>query len=146
MIDKQSQQEVEDLVGEIDLIYDSHCPACDYYCHLVKIRESLGPLNLIDTRDNPDILQQITARGWDIDEGMVLRVADQLYYGSEAIHLLSLLGTSSGLFNRLNFWIFKSAQRADICYPLLRACMGLLLKILRRSRINNLEIEGKDRF
>ena len=130
----------------VDLVYDSQCPACDFYCNLVHIRESIGELNLVDARDNPKILQEITAKGWDIDEGMVLRVDNQLYYGSDAIHALSLLGTRSGFFNRLNYWVFKSGKRSQILYPFLRGCRGFLLKLLRRTRINNLEINGRDRF
>lgn len=110
------------------------------------MRDSVGELNLIDARENPEIMQEITARGWDIDEGMVLRVEDQLYYGSDAIHALSLLGTRAGIFNRLNYWIFESSKRAHLLYPILRSCRGLLLKILRRTRINNLKVEGRNRF
>ncbi len=130
----------------IDLVYDTECPSCDFYCKLVRVRESAGVLNLIDARENPEILQEISARGWDIDEGMVLRVEDQLYYGSDAIHTLSLLGTRSGLFNRLNYWMFKSSNRAHLLYPLLKSYRGLLLRILRRTRINNLQVVGKDKF
>lgn len=130
----------------IDLVYDTQCPACDWYCHLVRIEESVGHLNLIDARDNPEILQEITTRGWDIDEGMVVRIADQLYYGSDAIHSLSLLGSRFGVFNRLNHWIFRSKLRAQFLYPILRSARGLLLKILGCRRINNLKIDNNDRF
>ena len=130
----------------IDLVYDSQCPACDFYCKLVRVRESIGELNLVDARDNPDILQDITAKGWDIDEGMVLRIDKQLYYGSDAIHVLSLLGTRSDIFNRLNYWMFKSHKGSQILYPFLRGCRALLLKLLGRTRINNLGLEGRDRF
>jgi hypothetical protein len=112
----------------------------------MRVRESVGILNLIDARDNPPIMQEITNRGWDIDQGMVLRVDNQLYYGSDAIQVLSLLGSRSGVFNRLNYWAFKSQRRCSILYPVLRGCRGILLKILRRSRINNLQIEGRERF
>ena len=130
----------------LDLVYDAQCPACDLYCNLVKVRETVGALNLIDARENPPIMKEITTRGWDIDEGMVLRIGDELYYGDDAIHALSLLSSRSGLFNRLNHWVFKSRRRSALFYPILKSCRGLLLKILRRTRINNLNIEGKNRF
>ncbi len=143
MADKlQTQEDIKRL----DLVYDTQCPACDFYCKLVRVRDSAGALNLIDARENPEIMQEITARGWDIDEGMALRVGDQLYYGSDAIHALSLLGTRAGIFNKLNYWIFESSKRAHLLYPILRSCRGLLLKILRRTRINNLQVEGRNRF
>lgn len=130
----------------IELIYDSQCPACDFYCKLVRLRESVGALVLIDARTNPPIMQEISSRGWDIDEGMVLKLGDQLYYGSEAIHMLSLLSSDSGFFNRINYRLFKSPRRAAVIYPVLRFLRGLLLKLLRRTRINNLQREGRERF
>lgn len=131
---------------KIELVYDTQCPACDFYCNLVRIRQSVGDLQLVDARNNPPIMEEITRRGWDIDEGMVLVVDDQLYYGSDAIHALALMGSSSGLFNRLNRWVFRSQARAALLYPLLRSFRALLLKLLRVSRINNLGIQGRDRF
>jgi hypothetical protein len=28
--------------AEVLVIYDKQCPACDYYCNMVRIRESVG--------------------------------------------------------------------------------------------------------
>lgn len=131
---------------KIELVYDTQCPACDVYCNLVRLGESVGELELVDARTNPPAMAEINRRGWDIDEGMVLVAGDQLYYGSDAIHALSLMSSRSGLFNRLNYWLFRSKGRARFFYPILRACRGLLLKLMGVSRINNLQVSGRDRF
>lgn len=132
--------------GEILLVYDSQCPACDYYCKLAQIRSSVGQLRLVDARDGGAIMQEITRAGFDIDEGMVLKLGDNLYYGADAIHMLSLLSTRSGIFNRLTYWTFRSRSVARILYPVLRSGRNLLLKVLGVTRINNLQIPGRDRF
>jgi predicted DCC family thiol-disulfide oxidoreductase YuxK len=131
---------------EILLVYDRECPACNAYCQVVRIRESVGELRIVDARENSEVLKEITAQGLDIDQGMVLKMGGQLYYGSDAIHTLALIGSRSGVFNRLNYWIFKSKTLSAILYPVLRACRNLLLKILGKTRINNLDIENNDRF
>lgn len=131
---------------KIELVYDKQCPACDFYCNLVRIEQSVGELTLVDARQNPRVMDEITRRGWDIDEGMVLKVGDQLYYGSDAIHALSLMSSRSGFFNRLNYWLFRSSGRSRFLYPILRFLRGLLLKLMGLTRINNLNIEGRDRF
>lgn len=131
---------------EILLIYDKQCPACDYYCNIVNIREDVGTLTLVDARDASDVMNQITAKGWDIDQGMVVKAGDVLYYGADAIHTLSLMGSQAGWFNRLNYWIFRSKTRAKILYPLLKSLRNVLLKTLGVSKINNLGFEGNDRF
>jgi len=91
-------------------------------------------------------MEAITVAGMDIDQGMVLKLEDQLYYGSDAIHVLALISNRSGVFNRLNYWLFSSRYLSRLVYPILRALRNLLLKLLGRSRINNLGIPGNDRF
>ena len=131
---------------ELLLVYDTQCPACDYYCQLVRIRDSVGQLKLVDAREPSEIMNEVTAAGLDIDQGMVLIMGDSMYYGADAIHMLSLIGTRSGFFNRLNYWLFRSKAVSKIVYPILRFFRNLLLKLLGRTRINNLNIEGNDRF
>lgn len=131
---------------QILLIYDKECPACHFYCQIVRIRQSVGELVLIDARENPEVLQEITAEGLDIDQGMVLKMDGLLYYGADAIHLLALLSSRSGLFNRLNYWLFSSKKISGILYPILRSFRNVLLKILGKTKINNLKQGGNERF
>jgi predicted DCC family thiol-disulfide oxidoreductase YuxK len=131
---------------EILLVYDGECPLCNAYCKVARIRESLGTLKLIDARESSDVRDEMTAKGLDIDQGMALKVGDSLYYGSDAIFTLSLMSSRLGVFNRFNYWLFGSQRRAHLLYPLLRSCRNLLLKLLRRSKINNLGLPGNDRF
>jgi predicted DCC family thiol-disulfide oxidoreductase YuxK len=131
---------------EVLLVYDRECPACNAYCQVVKIRESVGNLRIVDARENSEVLHEITAAGLDIDQGVVLKMGDQLYYGSDAIHTLALIGSRSGVLNRINYWVFKSKKISSILYPFLRFLRNLLLKILGKSKINNLEIKGNDKF
>lgn len=131
---------------EILLVYDKECPACNAYCQIVRIRESVGDLKIIDAREKSEVLDEITAQGLDIDQGMVLKMGDQLYYGSDAIHALALISSRSGVFNRFNYWMFKSKAIASWLYPLLRFCRNLLLKLLGKTKINNLDIQDNEKF
>lgn len=131
---------------EIFLVYDRECPACNAYCQVIRIRDSVGDLRIIDARDKCSILDEITAKGLDIDQGMVLKMGDQLYYGSDAIHALALISSRSGIFNRFNYWMFKSETISSWLYPVFRFFRNLLLKLLGKTRINNLGIQGNDKF
>lgn len=131
---------------DIQVVYDKQCPVCNYYCNKVEVRESAGPLSRIDARCPGTLIDEITSAGLDIDEGMVLKVGDELFYGSEALHELALLSSRKGVFNRLTYAIFRGRTASRVLYPVLKACRNLLLKILRRSRINNLGRDGVDRF
>lgn len=132
--------------ASVILVYDKQCPACDFYCRLVRIRESVGELELVNAREPSEVMDDITRKGLDIDQGMVVIVDEAVYYGAEAIQVLALLGTRSGFFNRLNYWCFRLKTAAAVLYPVLRALRNLLLRILRITRINNLSIPDNDRF
>ena len=131
---------------EILLVYDKECPACNYYCRLAKIRETVGDLELVDAREPGSTMNAITAAGLDIDQGMVLIIGNEMYYGSDAIHMLAILSTRTGFFNRLSYHVFRSERISRILYPIFRSSRNLFLKILRKTKINNLDIAGNERF
>lgn len=128
------------------LVYDRECPVCRNYTQMVHIRETIGELVLVNAREDSDALRELTSAGFDIDQGMALMVGDRVYYGADSIHMLALMGSRSGIFNRINHWIFRSQARSRILYPVLKAGRNLLLKILGREKINNLNIDGNDRY
>jgi predicted DCC family thiol-disulfide oxidoreductase YuxK len=128
------------------LVYDKQCPACDFYCNLARIRADVGELVLVDARAGGPVMDQITDAGLDIDQGMVLKVGPRLYYGSDAIHALSLMSTRTGIFNRIAYWVFRSQRGSRVLYPMLRTLRNLLLKLLGKTKINNLGLSGNDRF
>lgn len=131
---------------EILLVYDKECPVCNAYCLIVRIRETIGDLKIVDARDKSEVLDEITARGLDIDQGMVLKMGGQLYYGSDAMHALALISSRSGLLNHLNYWIFKSKSISSWLYPILRSFRNLLLKVLGKTKINNLDAPDNEKF
>ncbi len=131
---------------EILLVYDKECPVCDMYCQLVKIQNNNNEFKIIDAREKNEVMEEITAQGFDIDEGMILKMKGKLYYGSNAIHALAMISNRSDIFNRLNYWIFRSETISNGFYPILRFCRGLLLKFLGKTRINNLGKFGNEKF
>jgi len=131
---------------DVVLLYDAECPICDAYCRLVRIRADAGTLVQVDARGDSDVKDELTRRGLDVDQGMALKVGGTLYYGADAIEALAALSSRDGLFGRLSHWLFGSAARARVLYPVFRSARNLLLKVLGRTRINNLGIAGVRRF
>ncbi|TLY91868.1 MAG: DUF393 domain-containing protein [Gammaproteobacteria bacterium] len=131
---------------EVLLVYDRECPVCDAYCRAADGRASVPGLRLVNAREDTAVMDEITRQGLDIDQGMVLKVDGALYYGADAIHALAARGGAAGAFNRINRSLFGSRGRARLLYPLLRSGRNLLLKALGRTRINNLQVPGRERF
>jgi predicted DCC family thiol-disulfide oxidoreductase YuxK len=125
------------------LVYDGECPVCKTYCKYIRIREAVGNLHLVDARHPGELMDEITRMGLDIDQGMVLKFKDAIYYGPDAIHMLTLLSTPSGIFNRINYYVFSTKTGARIFYPLGKAFRTLLLKILGIRYIENLKNQAK---
>ena len=122
--------------AEIAIVYDGECPFCAAYVGMVRLREAAGEVRLINARDGGIEVERIRAAGLDLDEGMVLLIGDEMYHGAECIHRMGLMTTQSGLFNRLNAWVFRSPSRSKFLYPILRAGRNAALKILRRKKIS----------
>ena len=132
--------------GEILLVYDWECPACDTYCRFVRVRRSVGKLRLVNARESTAVMEEITEAGLDIDQGMIVKMGGQLYYGSDAIHTLALLSSRSDLFNKLSYYVLRSKTLSHILYFGLRTCRNILLKAMGKTKINNLGMKGNDCF
>ena len=125
---------------DIELLYDRECPVCRFYSHRVDIAD--GELACVDAREPGPLRDDLTALGYDLDEGMVLRIGDDLYYGSDALNRLAQMSSGKGLFNRCMSLVFRSPRMARLLYPLLTRGRGLLLRLLGRGRIDNLSREA----
>ena len=82
------------------LIYDGECPFCSQYVKLVRIREAVGGLKLLNARDGGPQYDEVLRAGLDLDEGMVLKLNDRLYHGDDCIHALAMLSEPKGFFNQ----------------------------------------------
>jgi predicted DCC family thiol-disulfide oxidoreductase YuxK len=132
-------------VDTVEILYDRECPVCDAYCTLADVQEDAGRITLLDARKDSELLREVTARSLDIDEGMVVRYRGEIHYGADAIHVLALLSPRKTLFDRVTWLVFRSKRRARVIYPVMKAGRNLLLKLLRRTRIDNLG-GGRSRF
>jgi predicted DCC family thiol-disulfide oxidoreductase YuxK len=130
----------------IEVVYDKECPICEFYCQRIDVRDSAGELVRVDARDDSEVMTEITALGLDIDEGMVVRIGDELHYGADAIHELAKLGSKKGFVNNAARLGFGSRRIARFLYPFFKFLRNLLLKMLGKTRINNLQQPDKDNF
>ena len=123
-----------DLDG-IDIIYDGECPFCTAYTRLLRLRESVGQVRLVDARSDDPLAVEARGSGLDLDRGMVVRFSAETYHGDGAMQLLALLSTGSGLVNGAMASLFRSPRRARLAYPVLVAGRNATLRLLGRRRI-----------
>jgi predicted DCC family thiol-disulfide oxidoreductase YuxK len=120
---------------EIILVYDQECPFCYHYSQLIRIKKDFGKLTMINARDDHKVVKDIKKLGFDLNKGMIVKIAEQYYHGADALNILALLSSRSGLFNKLNYWCFKSKTISVWLYPILRSGRNLVLVLLRKNKI-----------
>lgn len=122
--------------GTAWLVYDGECPFCDAYVRHLRVSEAVGGLHLVNARQGGRVVEEVQARGFDLDRGMVVKLGGQFYHGAECMHVLASLSTRSGFFNRLNAALFASPTVSRWIYPLLRLGRGASLALWGRRRIS----------
>lgn len=123
---------------EVWLVYDGECPICKPTANALKIRDAVGVLHLVNAREPHPILEELRNANLNLDEGMVVKFKNTLYFGADAQHVLAMIGTNNGWFNRINVILFRSKFAAKLIYPILRCTRNIALKIKGISKLNNL--------
>jgi predicted DCC family thiol-disulfide oxidoreductase YuxK len=119
------------------VVYDGDCPVCSAYVRYMRLRESAGDVLLVNARHGGPWVDKVRAQGLDLNEGMALFYGGRIYHGAECVHMLALLSTGSGVFNRVNAFLFSRPSIARFSYPVLRAGRNLLLRLLGRNRLSH---------
>ena len=113
----------------IYLIYDGNCILCSKCAIALRIKKSVGNLQLINARTRHPLINEAINKGYDLDEGMIVKYDNKYYHGADAVHILALLSSPINLFNKLNAFIFKSTILSAIFYPVFKFVRLLLLMI-----------------
>jgi predicted DCC family thiol-disulfide oxidoreductase YuxK len=120
--------------AETIVIYDEECFFCSNYIRLLRLKETLGDVRLVNARD-AEAAKQFRFTPSELNEGMLLILSGKRYFGADAIHRMTLLSTSSTPFNRLNRLIFRHHALAVLLYPLLKLGRRLYLAISGKGLI-----------
>lgn len=119
------------------IVYDGECPFCSNYVQVLALREAVGKVQLVDARSEHALVAKLQRDGYDLNEGMAALFGGRVYYGAECVHMLALLSTDSGMFNRINNVVFRSSSLSRVLYPMLRAGRNVTLKLLGRTKISS---------
>lgn len=118
------------------IFYDGECPFCTRYVGLINLREAVGPVDLVDLRENADLRDTLSDEGFDLDQGMVVEIDGKRVGGADATHALATMSTSSGVFNRLNRAVFSMPAVSALVYPVLRSGRWFTLFLMGRRTIH----------
>jgi predicted DCC family thiol-disulfide oxidoreductase YuxK len=126
------------------IIYDGDCIFCKNYARLVRLRETVGDVEMIDARSSDPRIAEYWRRGYDLNEGMLFVYKGRVHYGSEAVHVIASLSNPSSWFSRLNIVIFSRKLAADLLYPILKIGRRVTLILRGRQLISRPEVRPND--
>jgi predicted DCC family thiol-disulfide oxidoreductase YuxK len=114
------------------IVYDGDCIFCQNYVRLVRLRDAVGKVELLDARSGDPRVARYWRDGYDLNQGMLFVYKGKVYHGSDAVHVLAGLSSPVSWFNRLNRAIFSSRAASTLLYPLLKA--GRRITLLARGK------------
>ena len=120
----------------IQIVYDGDCPFCTQYVRMTHLKQAVGKVELIDARSDHALVNEIKARGVDLNDGMLARYGGKDYFGSDCMNLLALLSNRENVMDRAISWVFAKEPIARSLYPVLKTGRNLTLRLMGRSRIN----------
>ena len=128
-------------MSDVWFVYDGECPICSLGASLYRVRQQVGALHTLDARTEPNhpVMQEVNAAQLNLDEGMVIKYADQLYQGDAALHLMAKLGANTNPLTALGNGLFKSRTLSKLCYPSMKAARNIALKLKGVGQIGNLK-------
>ena len=110
-------------------VYDGECPICVGFSKIYRVKKAVGDFQVLDARKdvNHFVMREINSRGLNLNEGMVIKFKNNFYHGSDALHLMALLGSNYGFLNRFNSYLFRSKFLSKLFYPLFRSLRNFAL-------------------
>ena len=118
------------------LLYDGECPVCTAYVAMARLRRLYPDLAVLDARTDPVLVADLRRQGYEINEGMVLRLGGAVHFGAEATRMIAVLGRSSpSRWRRTALGLIGAAPWSRRLYPWLNRARQVLLRLLRRGPI-----------
>lgn len=112
------------------IVYDGKCPFCTNYVRLMTLRKMVGAVDLVDARSDALVVRELASRGYDLNEGMAALYGDKVYYGADAVSLISVLSGERSWLAKVLARVLRDPRRAKILYPIMKLGRRVTLRFL----------------
>jgi predicted DCC family thiol-disulfide oxidoreductase YuxK len=112
------------------IVYDGKCPFCNSYVQLMALRKTIGNVELIDARSADPVVVGLESAGYILDDGMAALYGGEIYYGADAVILISTMTRGVGWTAKVLAWFLASPARAKFFYPIMKFGRRITLRLL----------------
>ena len=119
---------------KLDIYYDGGCPFCKSFVTLSRLK-TMYDVKLHNLRNLPDDVKLFMDQGYNVEDGMLVRVEDEIYFGHQAVQIIADLSNKNKVIGRIYFTIFSNKKFVKFIYPFMRLGRNITLKILGRKKI-----------
>jgi predicted DCC family thiol-disulfide oxidoreductase YuxK len=117
------------------VVYDGECPFCRNYVKLMSLRKAVGEVELVDARTQAPAVGKLVELGYDLNEGMAAIYGGKVYYGKDAVVLISSLTGDRDWMGRVIAKSLRSPTRATFLYPVMKLGRRVALTMLGKPLI-----------
>jgi predicted DCC family thiol-disulfide oxidoreductase YuxK len=117
------------------IVYDGHCPFCNNYVQLMALKRVAGDVELIDARSGHPVVRRLEALGYALDDGMAAICGEKIYYGADAVILISNMVGEDSWIARVLAVLLRKPERAKVLYPIMKYGRRITLRLLGRRHI-----------
>jgi predicted DCC family thiol-disulfide oxidoreductase YuxK len=117
------------------IVYDGECPFCRNYVRLMALKRTVGNVDLVNARTPAPAVRKLVEFNYDMNEGMAAIYGDKIYYGSDAVVLISSMTSERGWAARLLAVLLRHPGRARFLYPFMKVGRRIALRILGKPLI-----------
>ena len=114
--------------SKLIFIYDGECPFCDHFAYLLELKSKIKNISILDGRKNPVLIKDLLKKGYDLDNGAILLMDENIFHGAEAINTIcKLINKPSSKLLEILSKTFKSSKRTKFIFPFLVRARRLTL-------------------
>tara|TARA_B100000212_G_C27070578_1_gene403771 strand:- start:38 stop:421 length:384 start_codon:yes stop_codon:yes gene_type:complete len=112
----------------LTFIYDGECPFCNHFAELLELRSKIKHISILDGRKNPELIRNLLTKGYDLDNGAILLMDEDIFHGADAINTIcKLIKEPSSKLLQILSSTFKSSERTRFIFPFLVRARRLTL-------------------
>ena len=121
--------------NKVTVIYDGECPFCTNFVMVANLRKSYEFLCLINARQTEnETVKFVRSRGFDLNKGMVVMLADKVLYGSDAANFIAI-HCKEGLLGNIYRLLLRNKKLAKWIYPILTRLRRIFFRLVGKELI-----------